>query len=460
MRSENPGAVNSDMERFRQAACERYDYGRSLRKRCPRKSHSALGFGPRDPVKIHLELAKGRIDELLPIRYERILESPFAHFRGSAAIMARDLSAQSATGLDIQICGDCHLLNFGGFATPERKIIFDINDFDETIAGPWEWDLKRLAASIVIAARDKGFSKRKGRKLARYAVDRYTSAIRKCAGMSALQLWYADIAFDDMVQSAKDPLLKKSEQKKLEREMNRTPHEREFSKMTVEKNGLVQIADNPPLLYHLDKRHQAAFMRRATEALELYKQTLSEDRQALLENYTLKDVAMKVVGVGSVGTYCGIFLLVSETGNPLFLQFKQAYPSVCEPYVKTKPDGNHGRRVVTGQRLMQSASDIFLGFTSDEKGNDYYLRQMRDVKIKPVIETMGAKGFRHFIGFCARALAQAHARSGEAASIAGYIGKGNKFAHAIADFSVGYARQNKRDYKALAAAVAEGILNT
>jgi uncharacterized protein (DUF2252 family) len=450
----------SDVERFRLAEKELYDRGRALRKKCPRGSHAVLEIAPRDPVDIHIGLAKGRIDELLPIRYERILESAFTHFRGSAAIMAHDLAQTPATGLDIQICGDCHLLNFGGFATPERKIIFDINDFDETVCGPWEWDVKRLAASIAVAATDDGIPEKESRKLTRKAVMRYAESLRRYARKSALQLWYADIAFDDMVRSSKDPFLKKRQQKRLEQATERTPHEKEFSKMTVEKNGKIQIAENPPLLYHLDKKRQETFMGRAQDALSRYKKTLSDDRQVLLENYVLKDVAMKIVGVGSVGTYCGIFLMVSETGDPLFLQFKEAWPSVCEPYLKDKPESDNGRRIVHAQRLMQSASDIFLGFTSDGNGHDYYIRQMRDAKIKPELGAMGAKGFGHYTEFCARALAQAHARSGQAAVIAGYLGSGKKFARAITDFASAYEKLNEADYRALRNAAADGLLKS
>ncbi|WP_428232615.1 DUF2252 domain-containing protein [Flavobacterium sp.] len=412
----------------------------------------------RNVVDLHIERTKGRIEELLPIRYQRILESPFTHFRGAAGVMATDLGAQNSTKLNIQICGDCHLMNFGGFATPERNIIFDINDFDETAIAPWEWDIKRLAASFTIAARHKAFSKTKCKEIAETVVTSYTKNMRKYAKMSALQVWYEDISFEDMIKSGNDSLSQKLDQKRLEKASERTPHEKEFEKMTEVNDGKARILDNPPLIYHLEDSKQEAFLHRTENAFLRYIESLPDDRKILLENYKIQDVAVKVVGVGSVGTWCGIILLLSDSGDPLFLQFKEAYQSVLTPFTAKSEYAHHGQRVVNGQRLMQSASDIFLGWTSDDSGRHYYVRQMRDAKIKPVIETMNYKNLVHYANSCGWALAQAHARTGNAAAIAGYIGKSDTFKKAIGRFSLIYSKQNNKDYHALLTAVEKGTI--
>lgn len=456
MSSENPETTN--LQQVKQTRKDQYAFGRSLRKNCSRKSHGKFIVIQRDPVKLHIERTKGRIEELLPIRYQRILESPFTHFRGAAGIMATDLGSQKSTELHIQICGDCHLLNFGGFATPERNIIFDINDFDETAVAPWEWDLKRLAASFAIAARHKAFSKIKCKEIAEIVVASYTENMNKYARMSALQVWYEDISFEDMIKSGNDLLSKKLDQKRLEKASERTPHEKEFEKMTEVKDGKARIIDNPPLIYHLEYSKQETFLNRAENAFLRYIETLPDDRKILLENYKIQDVAVKVVGVGSIGTWCGIILLLSESGDPLFLQFKEAYQSVLTPFTAESEYPHHGQRVVNGQRLMQSASDIFLGWTSDDNGRYYYVRQMRDAKIKPVIETMNYKNLMHYATSCGWALAQAHARTGKAAAISGYIGKNDKFKKAIGCFSLAYTKQNNKDYHTLLTAVEKGII--
>jgi len=456
MNTENTESQN--FQQLKQTRKDQYKFGRSLRKDCSRTSHGNFKTSERDVVDLHIERTRGRIEELLPIRYQRILESPFTHYRGAAGIMANDLGNQKSTKINIQICGDCHLLNFGGFATPERKIIFDINDFDETAVAPWEWDVKRLAASFTIAARHKAFSKNKSKEIAEVVVASYTLNMRKYAKMSALQLWYEDINFEDMIKSGSDILSQKLDQKRLEKASERTPHEREFEKMTKEEDGKIKILDNPPLIYHLDDSRQEAFLTRAENAFLRYTESLADDRKILLENYKIQDVAVKVVGVGSVGTWCGIILLLSDSGDPLFLQFKEAYQSVLTPFTAKDEYTNHGQRVVNGQKLMQSASDIFLGWTSDDNGRNYYIRQMRDAKIKPVIETMNYKNLVHYAKSCGWALAQAHARTGNASAIAGYIGKSDKFKKAIGNFSIAYSRQNNKDYHALLTAVEKGII--
>lgn len=436
---------------------ELYQYGKSLRKNCSRKSHGVITmFYRKDVVDHHLEKTKDRVKSLLPIYYERMLESPFTYFRGSAGMMAADLARQTATGLNVQVCGDCHLLNFGGFATPERNIIFDINDFDETTIAPWEWDVKRLAASFMIAARSKGLSRKKSKTATAAMIDSYQRHMRNYMEMSALEVWYAHIDYNTLIESGSDLDMKGFHMKKLEKAMEHTPHEKEFISLTTNIDGKVRIIDTPPLLYHLDEDSQAEFVSQTEAAFTEYLKTLNNDRQILIGQYSIQDIAMKVVGVGSVGTRCGIILLMSESGDPLFLQFKEAKESVLEKYVGKSIFSNHGQRVVEGQKIMQSASDIFLGWTRTTEERDFYVRQLRDAKIKPNLEAMQYKSFIAYATSCGWALAQAHARTGQAATISGYIGKGKKFADAIVEFASGYERHNEEDYNTLLKAVNAG----
>lgn len=440
---------------------ERYQYGKSLRKNCPRTSHSSILSKERpDTLEMHNEHTRGRIKALLPIYFERILESPFTYYRGTAGIMAADLAGQPTIGLNVQACGDCHLLNFGGFATPERRIIFDINDFDETATGPWEWDVKRLAASFAIAGEWKGFSEKKCRAAVSSVMRSYTENMAKYANMSALEVWYSSIDYENLINSGSDKDMKRYHMRRLEKAMEHTPHEKEFQELTFIKDGEVRIIDNPPLLFHVNENEEAAFLEQVKNAYTRYLETLNSDRQLLLSQYKVKDVAMKVVGVGSVGTWCGIILLMSDTGDPLFLQFKEAHHSVLEPYVGNSPFENHGQRVVDGQKIMQSASDIFLGWTTSDTGRDYYIRQLRDAKIKPVLEVMDHKNFLAYAATCGWALAQAHARTGDAAAISGYIGKSNVFENAIIDYSMAYSKRNKKDYNALKKAIINKDIET
>ena len=440
---------------------EKFRSGKRLRKQCPRKSHATLCTDNRpDTLDIHQQQTKNRIGLLLPIYYERMLESPFGYYRGAAAIMAADLSRCQSTGLHLQICGDCHLMNFGGFATPERKIIFDINDFDETTTAPWEWDVKRLAASFVIAGCSKGFSRKSSKYAALAAVKSYKKHMRKYAGMSALQVWYADINFSALVNAESGgAIMKKFNRKRLEKAIENTPHEREFEKLTHEIDGKIKIIDAPPLLFHVKDEHQATFFAQVEQAYENYLNTLSHDRQILLNQYKIIDIAMKVVGVGSVGKWCGIILLMSDSGDPLFLQFKEAHQSVLEPYTTACEFENQGQRVVEGQKIMQSASDIFLGWTTGDTGRHYYIRQMRDAKITPDLDAMDYNNFTAYAESCGWALAQAHARTGEAATISGYIGKSDTFANAIAKFALAYRQQNESDYNLLFKAVEDGTIS-
>jgi len=438
---------------------ERYNFGKSLRKDCPRSSHAEIFEDNRtNPLDIHTEHTKGRIKALLPIYFERMLESPFAYYRGTAAIMATDLATQKSTGLNVQACGDCHLLNFGGFATPERRIIFDINDFDETTKAPWEWDVKRLAASFAIAAKWKGFSEKKCEAAVRAVVDSYVLNIAKYSNMSALEVWYSSIDYEVLINSGSDTDMKRFHMKRLEKAMENTPHEKEFKELTFEKDGAFRIIDNPPLLFHVNENEETAFLEQIKNAFERYLETINSDRRLLLSQYKIKDAAMKVVGVGSVGTWCGIILLMSDTGDPLFLQFKEAHQSVLEQHIGKSDFESHGQRVVEGQKVMQAASDIFLGWTTSDTGRDYYIRQLRDAKIKPVLEVMDHKNFISYAATCGWALAQAHARTGDAAAISGYIGKSKVFEKAILKFAVTYEKINKQDYDKLHEAIKDKTL--
>lgn len=440
---------------------ERFARGNEIRKNVPRSVHQEWkpSVNRRDPVEILIESSIGRIETLLPIRYRRMMESPFAFFRGSAAIMAADLAETPNSGIDLQLCGDCHLMNFGGFATPERKLVFDINDFDETYPGPWEWDLKRLCASFAIAGRWRDFSNKNCKEFAWHAADSYKRHMLDYSKLSALQIWYADIDLSELIEMGKDEEIKKFHQKRIKKASEYTAHEKEFAKMTYHEGPRARIKDDPPLIYHPTVREEEIVLKAAEKAHRQYMKSLPDDKKILLSRYKLHDIAIKVVGVGSVGTMCGISLLMSATGEPIFLQFKEARKSVLEPYLKNKSKYTHqGERIVIGQKLMQSASDMFLGWTSDDLNRFFYIRQLRDAKVKPVLEIMKAENMADYAKACGWALARAHARSGDPSLLSGYIGKGNEFANAIAKFSILYADQNEADYHKMLCAIKEGKL--
>lgn len=426
---------------------DRYNYGKSLRDTCPIASHANLDLAERpDPIAMHLESDKGRMSSLLPIRYERMMESPFTFFRGSAGLMASDLSQLPSTKMYLQACGDCHLLNFGGFATPERKLVFDINDFDETSVAPWEWDVKRLAASFTTAGFDKGFSQAESQAAAFAVANSYRIHMNEYSEMSALQIWYSQINLKDLIVSGKIKNAKQFDPAQIKKAIKRQPHIKDFTKLVYAKNGQPAIKDIPPLIYHFKDEKQAEFSRQAESAFYRYLKTLPNDRRTLLQRYSIYDTAIKVVGVGSVGTQCGIMLLLSATGDPLFLQFKEAKQSVLEQYIGKSQFKNHGQRVVEGQKLMQSASDIFLGWTHDDTGKQFYIRQLRDAKVKPILEDMEYSTFLTYAKSCGWALARAHARTGDPAIISGYMGNNTAFEEAIAQFSMLYMQQNNVDY--------------
>jgi uncharacterized protein (DUF2252 family) len=432
--------------------------GRALRAQVPRRSHA--GWKPPahrgEPVELLLEATKSLVPELLPIRFGRMLHTPFTFFRGAASIMAADLARTPATGVRVQVCGDCHLLNFGGFATPERRLIFDINDFDETLPGPWEWDVKRLAVSAVLAARDRRFGKATVRDASRAVVREYRRRMATYAAMPLLEAWYDSLDLRKLIAKTPDPEMLGFRRKRVRKALHHTAADVDYPKLVTDGRGGLRIKDNPPLVYHFDRSREPGFRAAIVRVIERYRESLPDERRVLFDRYEFVDVALKVVGIGSVGTLCGIVLLMAGGEDPLFLQIKEARASVLEPYAGRCRTPGHGQRVVVGQRIMQAASDIFLGWSMGDGDRHFYLRQLRDAKLKPMMEIFDAERLVKYTGTCGRALARAHARSGRAATIAGYLGNGPKFDDAIVDFALAYADQTERDHAALVAAVRAG----
>ena len=439
---------------------ERIAKGKALREKALRQAQAEWKppADRPDPVDTLIESSKGRLEELLPIRYGRMMATPFTFYRGAAAVMAYDLAHTPSTGLTLIACGDCHLLNFGGFATAERKVIFDLNDFDEVSVAPWEWDVKRLTASFVIAGRSNGFAPADCREAAWLAAQSYRLQMAEYAGMPILQVWNNAFDFDTIIESLTDKDMKRFYTKKLASATDQSAREKEFAKLTFSAGDLPRIVDQPPLIFHYGDKRDQQMREHAVKSLVGYKQTLIPARQLLLDRFEVVDYAIKVVGVGSVGTMCGILLLMSGNGDSLFLQFKQARQSVLEPYCGLNPYAHAGQRVVMGQRAVQAAGDMFLGWATGtgKIKTQFYFRQLSDAKVKPVIEIMKPLNLKNYAGLCGRVLARAHARSGDPVVLTGYLGKSNAFEDAIADFSVVYAEQNERDHAALVKAVREG----
>jgi uncharacterized protein (DUF2252 family) len=433
--------------------------GKSLRGSTPRSCHAewCSPADRRDPVEIIIESSIDRVAHLLPIRYGRMQESPFAFYRGAAAIMAADLARTPTTGLRVQLCGDCHLLNFGVFATPERNLIFDVNDFDETLPGPWEWDLKRLAASFVVAGRHNDFRAGESRAAALAAVRSYRRQMARFAGMRALDVWYERIDVEDLLDRFPGKTIREQTEAQIHK-ASRGMAEHELPSLLDPHGGHPRIRDNPPLIYHPTHAEGLELIENLRQAFQEYRQTLPEERRVLLDRYHLTDHAVKVVGVGSVGTRCGILLLVAAPDDPLFLQVKEARPSVLEPYAGKSIYAHSGERVVVGQRLIQAASDLFLGWTHGHAGRHFYVRQTLDVKVRPTVEIYPPKVLALYGEACGWALARAHARSGDPAQLAAYLGSSERFDQAIADFAEAYADQNERDYEAFVHAIREGRL--
>ncbi len=429
--------------------------GKAIREKVPRTSHAkwtAPDSRP-DPVTQLKATDKGRVSDLLPIRYGRMSLSPFGFLRGSAAVMARDLAGTPVTGIRVQACGDCHVSNFGGFGTPERELFFDINDFDETLPAPWEWDVKRLAASIVVARRVAGARERECADSARIAVESYRTRMREFAGMRALDVWFMHLGANVLMRMATARSSKKR-WRKLEDKARRGTAAHFLPKFTELYRGERRICDHPPLVYH--SRNSAEIEEYVRETARRYRQTLSPERRVILDRYRIVDVARKVVGVGSVGTRCSVVLLMADTDDPLFLQVKQASASVLEPYAGRSRFSNHGERVVVGQRMLQSASDPFLGWTNHTDGDDFYFRQLRDMKMAIDPLQLSKDDWLEYPAICGWALARAHARTGDAAKIAGYLGKNEVFDEAITKFACAYADQTERDYAALLRAIRAG----
>jgi uncharacterized protein (DUF2252 family) len=448
---------------------ERIARGKAAREKAPRASHSTLETSSdRDPVAIVDADTPSRVPELVPIRYGRMLVSPFTFYRGAANLMAHDLAATPTAGLKAQLCGDAHLSNFGGFASPSRDLVFDLNDFDETLPGPFEWDVKRLAASFEIAGRDRGFDDRARRTAVLTAVRAYRESMRTFAAMNNLAVWYSRLNAAEMAAN-----LRSQSDKKQAKAVERTAAKAQtkdsmkaFSKLTHEVDGEPRIISDPPLIVPIHELVEGLARDEITASvLELfrgYRRTLQPDRKTLLEGFRYADLARKVVGVGSVGTRCWILLLLGrDDGDPLFLQVKETGPSVLEPLLGRSQFRNHGQRVVEGQRLMQAASDIFLGWIRNKAGldgvqRDFYVRQLWDWKTSVDLETILPRGLELYAQACGWTLARAHARSGDRIAIATYLGKGDVFDRAMADFAVAYADQNERDYASLTDAVRDG----
>ena len=452
------------------SVAERVASGKAARAKVPRSLHQ--DFEPSsnraDPVQLLERQAATRVPELVPIRYGRMLVSPFTFYRGAALIMAHDLDSTPRSGLKVQACGDAHLSNFGVFASPERRLMFDINDFDETLPGPWEWDVKRLAVSMLIAAVDNGFAARDQESVVLDTVGSYRTAMAQFASMNNLDVWYARVDIESAIAEYADqlkPRRVKLAEKQLAKARTRDSMTA-FSKLTVNVDGELRIVDQSPLIVPIDQlasgRERDEMFEVLHQLLRNYRQTLQFDRRILLEQFRLVDLARKVVGVGSVGTRAWIGLLLGrDDRDPLFLQMKEAEASVLEEFVGRSQFTNHGERVVAGQRLMQAASDIFLGWLHvkaglDDQPRDFYVRQLKDWKGSAEIEQMSRRALATYGKLCGWTLARAHARGGDPIAIAAYLGKSQSFDRAIVGFSKAYAEQNERDYQALADAVKTG----
>lgn len=448
---------------------ERLARGRAARKNAARREHARWDPpGDRsDPVALIAGQELSRLPELLPLRHERMLASPFAFYRGAAVIMAGDLATQPSTGLRVQACGDAHLANFGGYLAPDRRIVFDMNDFDETSPAPFEWDVKRLATSFELAARDVGLGRKASREVVTRSVRAYRTAMREFAGMRNLDLWYARLDVEGVLARWQDQVSKEVRER-FARNVAKAEAKnslRAFDRLTEYVDGKHRIASDPPLLVPIRELDDDpdAFLTWLQDRIRVYRNTLQADRRHLLEEFRTLDAARKVVGVGSVGTRCWIILLVGRDGDdPLFLQVKEANESVLEPHAGRSAYANHGQRVVEGQRLLQSASDILLGWiharSLDGVERDFYVRQLWDGKLSPDFATMAVDQLTVFAELCGWTLARGHARSGDRIAIAAYLGASDQFDQAIADFAVAYAEQNQRDYDAVAAAVKAGRL--
>jgi uncharacterized protein (DUF2252 family) len=437
---------------------ERRDQGKALRDDVPRQAHGhwKAAKDRRDVVDILEASNRGRMAELVPLRFARMMQSPFTFYRGSAAVMAADLATTPVSGIRVQACGDAHLSNFGGFATPERRLVFDINDFDETLPAPWEWDLKRLVASVVVAGRDIRLSESDANRAARATVRSYRERMADYASMRALAVWYDTIDVDRFLKALESEERRRMVAARIARTEAKNTPEYIFPRMAEHHGTMPRIKDDPPLIFHPTLEQAPGMDSQYGETIKRYRQSLAEPIRVLFDRFHFCDLAFKVVGIGSVGTRCAVALFMAGDDDPLFLQVKEANTSVLEPHAGASKHNNHGERVVIGQRLMQSASDLFLGWADALNGSDVYVRQLRDMKISAVVEGFDAGDLRDYGRVCGWALARAHARSGDAALIAGYMGASETLDDAITDFAVDYADQTHKDHRAFVKAIRQG----
>jgi uncharacterized protein (DUF2252 family) len=431
---------------------ERYALGKRLRKKTAREKHAELyGSADRDATGILAETDRARVPKLVPVRYERMLENPFAFLRGAAAVMADDLRHQPAAGIPVQACGDCHLMNFGAFATPEQNIVFDINDFDETLPGvDFTVDLRRLAASVAVAALAAGLSKKSARAIAAAAVEAYRVRMRSLAKLSPLQTWHSMVDLAQEIDRIDHRELRRELQDILAKARDHLAEDDNFPRLV--KGRKARIADRPPLIYHFTSESDARHQLDARRVLDVYEKRLPPDRLLLVDRYKFKDIAFKVVGVGSVGTFCAIGLYMCGDGTPLFLQLKEAGTSVLER-LGPKFKGHQGQRVVEGQRVMQAASDIFLGWTEDTASRrQFYVRQLKNRRLGSISNLVEGESIASYAGLCGRTLARAHARSADPAVLAGYMGRSGVLDDALASFAMAYAVRTEQDYHRLLSA--------
>ena len=436
---------------------ERYAVGKALRKACPRESHAGwkAPSGRRDAVELVLAAEKGRLPGLLPLRHGRMARSAFTFYRGAALTMAADLSSTPTSGIRVQCCGDAHLSNFGGFATPERRVIFSINDLDETLPGPWEWDLKRLAASFVVACRDNGLKDAVAKDTVTTCVRSYRESMAELSQHRTLELWHQSLPVDALIADLPLELRRRAE-KRIEKETAKSRGEEIFPKLAEHSGDKAVIKDQLPTIFHNEDTPPGEVQKIVLDAIAAYRATLPTAFSSLLDRYELRDAAVKVVGVGSVGTMCLVLLFMAGEDDPLFLQVKEARASVLEPYAGASVFANHGQRIVHGYRLVQPASDMFLGWSQGVRGRHYFFRQLRDVKVSVLVETFGRSEMAIFAGWCGKALALSHARSGSAATLSGYMGRSDTLDKAVASFSLAYADQNEKDHAALERAIKSG----
>ena len=456
-----PDAWNRELK----TQSEQYAAGKALRDKAPLSSHAEWAADPErpDPISTLEEANKTRLQHLVPIRFGRMSASPFAFYRGTADIMAYDLEKTPVSGIQAQVCGDAHISNFGAFATPERKLVFDVNDFDETLEGPWEWDVKRLAASIVLAARQNGYTAQKSRKAVLSCLQYYREHMYQFAMINHLDLWYYHLDAGNIEAMLSGMKGSKKLQKQLERDTKKASKRTRietFPKLAAVVDGKYRIKDEPPLIYHYDPLHPNKDDLETDEWKALvteYLWSLRDELRTVIMRYHAVDVAQKVVRVGSVGTHCAIVLVLGgpEVNDPLFIQIKEASASVLEQYLGASPYPHHGQRVVIGQRMMQAQSDIFLGW-STFNGRHYYGRQLRDMKFSVDVEEMDPVRFTAYVQICGATLARAHARTSDPAQISGYLGNNDRFDQAIAAFAEVYADQAERDHAALLAAIKDG----